>query len=54
MQRFYHLDIPTKYQYLPGSNNRDALQVGFFATIIDVDYIIDIYIPDQDWCLPNV
>jgi hypothetical protein len=26
MQRFSHLDISTKYQYLPGSINRDALR----------------------------
>ena len=36
-QRFSHLDIPTKYQYLIGITTW-ILMGGFFDTIIDVDY----------------
>ena len=37
IQRFSHLDIPTKYQYLTGVTI--LIPTGrFFDTIIDVDY----------------
>ena len=50
MERFSHLEIPTKHQYLTAITI--LIRMGrFFDTIIDVNYLYHAftYIPDQHW-----
>lgn len=57
MQRFSHLDIPTKYQYWPvlkiGMPSGRVLCYHYWCWLY-YWYLASTYIPDQDWSLLNV